>query len=71
MLGRVRVIEAHCAAFGVPLPAAALQFPLRFPEVASVVTGMRSAAEVQANLASMRYPIPEEFWSGVMSERPA
>jgi D-threo-aldose 1-dehydrogenase len=40
-----------CARHGVALAAAALQFPLGHPAVASVVTGMRSVAEVEANLA--------------------
>lgn len=69
MLGRVRALEKHCAAFGVSLPAAAIQFPRCFPEVASVVTGMRSVAEVQANIAAMSQPIPDDFWRALESER--
>jgi D-threo-aldose 1-dehydrogenase len=59
---RTRRIEAVCARHGVPLPAAALQFPLHHPAVASVVTGMRSAEEADANLAYCRTPIPAAFW---------
>ena len=54
IMSRTRRIEAVCARHGVALPAAALQFPLAHPAVASVVTGMRSAAEVEANLAHCR-----------------
>ena len=43
ILERTRRIEAVCARHGVALAAAALQFPLAHPAVASVVTGMRSA----------------------------
>jgi D-threo-aldose 1-dehydrogenase len=63
VLSKVREIEAHCARFDIPIAAAALQFPLQHPAVASVVTGMRSAAEVRQNLELMRLPIPAEFWS--------
>lgn len=63
MLARVRAIEVLCEDFGIPLAAAALQFPLRFPQVASVVTGMRDASEVVANLALLRRPIPDAFWA--------
>ena len=38
-------IEAVCARHGVPLAAAALQFPLAHPAMASVVVGMRSVRE--------------------------
>lgn len=51
-----------CAAYDVPLPAAAIQFPLLHPAVDSVVLGCRSAAEVTANAAAARFPIPEELW---------
>ena len=61
-LGRVRAMEKVCREFNVPLAAAALQFPLRCPSVASVVAGMRDATEVEANLALMRHRIPTAFW---------
>lgn len=36
---RVRVLKAACDEFGVPLPAAALQFPMAHSAVVSCVTG--------------------------------
>ena len=39
ILERVRKIEAVCARHHVPLPAAALQFPLGHPIVASIIPG--------------------------------
>jgi D-threo-aldose 1-dehydrogenase len=60
---RVEAIAALCAECGIPLAAAALQFPLRHPAVASVVTGMRSPGEVETNLDLMRRPVPEAFWT--------
>lgn len=56
---------ACCAAFGIPLAAAALQFPLRHPAVASVVTSMRSPVEVAHNLELMRWPIPDALWAAL------
>ena len=66
---RTRRIEAVCARYQVALAAAALQFPLGHPAVASVVTGMRSAAEVGANLAHCRAPIPAAFWAELKHEQ--
>ena len=61
----VEGIERVCAAFGVPLRAAALQFPFRHPAVASVVAGMRSRSEVEASVAAMRVAIPGDLWAAL------
>jgi len=68
IMARTRRIEAVCARHGVALAAAALQFPLAHPAVASVVTGMRSAAEAEANLAHCRAVIPRAFWQELKHE---
>lgn len=60
-------LEAICTEHGVPLKAAALQFPLRHPAVASVVAGARTATEVRENVAMMATEIPKNFWN-VMTE---
>jgi D-threo-aldose 1-dehydrogenase len=44
------------------LRAAALQFPLRHPAVVSIVTGMRSRAEVDDNMACMSLGLSDDFW---------
>jgi D-threo-aldose 1-dehydrogenase len=62
LLERVRRIEVVCARHGVPLKAAALQFPLAHAAVASVIPGARSAAEVDENFRLMSHPIPRAFW---------
>ena len=62
ILARVRLLELCCMDFGISLRAAALQFPLGHPAVASVIPGARSAAELQQNLAGLREPIPSAFW---------
>lgn len=63
ILDRVSRIEAVCARHHVPLPAAALQFPLGHPAVAAIIPGARSADELQANLAHFRHAIPADFWA--------
>jgi D-threo-aldose 1-dehydrogenase len=60
---RVAALERLCAKHGVSLAAAALQFPLRHPVVASVVAGCRSRAEAQQSLVLLHEPIPMAFWS--------
>jgi D-threo-aldose 1-dehydrogenase len=59
---RVARLKAVCAAHGVPLAAAALQFPLAHPAVASVIPGMAGAAQVEANLALISVRIPDALW---------
>lgn len=62
VVARVEAVEAVCRAHGVPLAAAALQFPAAHPAVAAVLAGARSVAELAANLTYARAPIPAEFW---------
>lgn len=64
---RVRKIQAVCDAHNVPLPAAALQFPLAHPAVCSVIPGPRTAAEFQENLPLFSMPIPSALWSDLKS----
>jgi D-threo-aldose 1-dehydrogenase len=60
---RVAALEAVARRHGVPLPAAALHFPLAHKLVASVIPGSRSAAEVEANARWLAHPIPAAFWA--------
>ncbi len=62
VVARVEAVEAVCGAHGVSLAAAALQFPAAHPAVAAVLAGARNLAELAANLAFARAPIPAEFW---------
>jgi D-threo-aldose 1-dehydrogenase len=68
IVARTRRLEAVCGRHGVALAAAALQFPLAHPAVASVVTGMRTADEVARNVAHVRAPIPAAFWAELKHE---
>jgi D-threo-aldose 1-dehydrogenase len=65
IVDRVARIEAACVEFGVPLRAAALQFPRAHPAVACVLVGARSVAELEDNVAHARHPIPREFWQAI------
>jgi D-threo-aldose 1-dehydrogenase len=68
ILDKTRRIEEVCDAHAVPLPAAALQFPLGHPAVASVVAGLSSPAEVDAAVRNILHPIPAAFWSELQTQ---
>lgn len=59
---RVAELEAVCREFGVPLPAAALQFPLTHPAVCNVLPGPRTPAELDGIVDWWNTPIPDEMW---------
>lgn len=65
VIARAREIERVCREHGVTLPSAALQFPLRYPQVVSVVAGFRGAAQAQQTVERFTAPIPEELWSAL------
>ena len=65
---RTRRIAAVCARHNVPLGAAALQFPLGHPSVASVIPGPNSPQQVRSNVQWMRTPIPAPLWSELKGE---
>jgi D-threo-aldose 1-dehydrogenase len=62
VLQRARRLQEVCAAHDVPLAAAAIQFPLGHPAVASVVVGARSVRELEEDVALFRHPIPGALW---------
>lgn len=65
VVARVRAIEALCDEFDVPLPAAALRFPLAHPAVGCVIPGLGSASRVARTLELYDLPIPSAFWSAL------
>ncbi len=62
LVDRAARLNAICRRHGVDLKAAAIQFPLRHPAVALVLTGCRSVAEVEENVRMFETPIPEVLW---------
>lgn len=67
VLARRDALAAICARHGVPLAAAAIQFPLRSPAVASVVVGARSAEEVAEDVRLLELPVPDALWGELAS----
>jgi D-threo-aldose 1-dehydrogenase len=62
MVRRAAQLNEICQGHGVPLKAAAIQFPLRHPAVPAVLTGCRSVAEVEENVRMFQTPVPEDLW---------
>jgi D-threo-aldose 1-dehydrogenase len=68
ILERVRRIDAVCRRHGVPLAAAALQFPLAHPATSSIIPGALSPDEVSANASALALAIPAELWAELKHE---
>jgi D-threo-aldose 1-dehydrogenase len=61
-VARARTLAQLCDSFGVPLQAAAVQFPSRHPAVASVLIGCRSPQEVEEDVRLASVELPPELW---------
>jgi D-threo-aldose 1-dehydrogenase len=59
---KVARIREVCRRHGVPLAAAALQFPLSHPAVAAVIPGALSADQVRENVARFSADVPAAMW---------
>jgi D-threo-aldose 1-dehydrogenase len=62
LIERARRIGAVCARHGVPIKAAAIQFPLGHPAVTCVVVGCRSVAQLDESIAMFELAIPPAMW---------
>ncbi|MEY9947425.1 aldo/keto reductase [Kitasatospora sp. GAS1066B] len=62
LLDRALRLKSLAERHGVPLRAAALQFPFGHPAVAGVLVGLRSAAQAQDAAAMLRLPVPDALW---------
>jgi D-threo-aldose 1-dehydrogenase len=60
---RVKKLTAVCADHNIPLPAAALQFPIANPIVSSIIPGPRSPEELKQIMAWWDMKIPASLWS--------
>jgi len=69
VMERVRRIEAVCRRHDVPLAAAALQFPMGHPSVASVIPGGLQPGHVERNVAQFRLNIPAALWAELKAEK--
>lgn len=68
VVARVRRIEAVADDWQVPLAAAALQFPLAHPCVASVLPGIGDPRRLAQTLDLYHHSIPEGFWQALVAE---
>ncbi|MDR6988186.1 D-threo-aldose 1-dehydrogenase [Paenarthrobacter nitroguajacolicus] len=65
LVERARHLAAVCRDFGVELPTAALQFPLRHPAVVNVTAGARAPEQVATNAARMKETVPDGLWDAL------
>ena len=68
VIERARRIARVCRRHGVRLPHAAVRFVRRHPDIAAVVLGMRSRAQVEHDAALFDRPVPEELWTELRAE---
>jgi D-threo-aldose 1-dehydrogenase len=62
LLDRARRIREVCDRHGVPLKAAAVQFPLGHPSVSCVVVGCRSVDQLDESIRMFEVDIPPALW---------
>jgi D-threo-aldose 1-dehydrogenase len=62
LLERARKIRAVCDSHGVPLKAAAVQFPTGHPSVSCVVVGCRSVEQLDESIKMFEVDIPPALW---------
>jgi D-threo-aldose 1-dehydrogenase len=67
-VARAQRLAAICQEHGVPLVAAALQYPLRHPAVSLVLVGAGSPAEVVEDHRLLGLPIPDACWTALEAE---
>ena len=65
VMARVERLGRICARHGVPLAAAALQFPLRHRAVATVLVGARTAGESIQNLEFSQVAASDGLWEEI------
>ncbi len=66
---RVSRIERVCRSHNVSMAAAALQFPLAHPCVASVIPGALHPRQVEQNVGYFQEQIPSGLWADLKSEK--
>ena len=62
VIERARGLAAACERHGVPLRAAAMQFPLAHPAVTGLIAGVRTVEHLDEYPAHLRLPIPPALW---------
>ena len=67
-IAKAQRLQEVCERHGVPLAAAAIQFPLAHPQIASVLIGARAVEELEADLELLRVDIPGALWHDLKHE---
>lgn len=67
MIEQARAIAALCVDYGVTLPDAAVQFPLRHPAVVSAVVGARDGQQMKDGLDRASVVIPDALWDDLQA----
>ena len=68
IMEKTRRIELICRNHGVPLKAAAIQFPFGHPAIATNIPGTVSKERFHENMDMMKISIPSSFWDELKAE---
>jgi D-threo-aldose 1-dehydrogenase len=68
VLAKASAIQSVCHKYGVPMAAAAIQFPLAHPSVCTVLIGARTVDELDMDLSLFDVEIPAELWADLRLE---
>ncbi len=69
LVDQARRLDAVCRRHGVDLKAAALQFVLAHPAVATAVPGAQSVPELEQNFKMVGQEIPGDVWAEMKAEK--
>lgn len=67
MLAPVARVEEICARHGIPPGAAALQFSMLDPRVASTIIGVSKPERISQTIAWARHPVPQAAWNELLA----
>jgi D-threo-aldose 1-dehydrogenase len=67
-IDRAQRLQVVCTRHGVPLRAAAVQFPLAHPAVTCLVTGVRRVSHLDEYPSLLQHPIPDDLWVELRAE---
>lgn len=70
VLATVNRISQTCERYGVPLPAAVLQWSVRDDRIASTVVGITRPERVKETVTLAEWPIPGDLWSELSGGSP-
>ena len=68
ILDKTRRIQEVCQRHDVPLPAAAMQFPLGHPLVSATIPGAMEPSHIQTNAKWFQHEIPADMWAELKTE---